>query len=135
MKIFAIPLALAAILALGACSTTTGVGQTSPGQHAITASSGNITSVRAFETSNTLYVAGTVQRPSGHSLPPGAHIDIDLLDRTGRVIATGQDRIVPVHPRQERRRAGRYSFVVGFPLAIGRDAGRIRITYHPQTHS
>jgi hypothetical protein len=138
MKILTTSLALAISVALGACSATTGTVGTRPAQHAITAtnaSSGKITSVRAFETGNTLYVAGTAHRSSGHSILPGAHIDIALLDRAGRVIATQQDHIVPVHPRQERRQAGRYSFAIGFPLATGRNAERIRITYHPQTHS
>lgn len=138
MKILTIPLALATSVALGACSTTKNTVGTRPTEHAITAdntSPGKIASTRAFETTDTLYVAGTVQRSSGHAIPPGAHIDIALLDRAGRVIATEQDRIVPVHPRQERRRAGRYSFAIGFPLTTGRNAERIRITYHPQTHS
>lgn len=132
MKIFAIPLALATLLALGACSTTD-----RPATRHLTAthsSPGKITSVRTFETNDTLYVTGTVLRSHGHSIPPGTHIDITLLDQAGRVLATEQDRIVPVHPRQERRRAGRYSFATGFPLAIGRDATHIRITYHPRTH-
>jgi hypothetical protein len=133
MKILSLPLALSAILALGACSATNGGARTRPADRS--ASPGKIASVRTFKTTDTLYVAGTLRRPAGHSIPQGAHIDIVLIDRAGRVIAAKQDRIAPVHPRQERRRGGQYSFSIGFPLATGRDAERIRVSYHPETHS
>lgn len=138
MKILSIIFTLALPFTLGACSATSGSARTRPAAHGITttnSSPGKIASVRAFETDQSLHVAGTLRRSSGHTLPPGAHLDIALLDHTGRVIATERDRIAPVHPRLERRRGGKYSFAAAFPLATSRDAVRIRVSYHPCAHS
>ena len=51
--------------------------------------------LRAHETSDRLYVAGTAQR---HPLIPQAHVDIQLIGPAGNVIAEKQDDINPLRP-------------------------------------
>jgi hypothetical protein len=81
-----------------------------------------------------LCVKGTVRRPWGHALPHGAHVDVELVDGSGRVIASSQDRLVAAHPRIERRRAGRYSFAACFPRPR-QNGWSVRVSYHAHAHS
>jgi uncharacterized lipoprotein YbaY len=97
--------------------------------------SGPVASARAFESQDSVYVAGTVNRPFGHHLPHSAHVDVELLDASGRVIASRQDAIRAVHPRHENRRGGQYSFAIGFPKGETGGAQTIRVSYHAHSHS
>lgn len=96
---------------------------------------GNIASAKAFESRGSVYVSGTVRKPFGHHLPHSAHVDIELLDASGQVIATRQDGIQAVHPRHERRRGGQYSFTLGFPKGEVGETQAIRVIYHAHSHS
>jgi hypothetical protein len=97
--------------------------------------SGSVASAQAFEASGSVYVAGTVRKPFGHHLPHSAHVDVEFLDASGRVIATRQDPIRSVHPRHDRRRGGQYTFAIGFPKTEVGGTHAIRVTYHAHSHS
>lgn len=102
------------------------------------ATGGEIASTRAFETSDRLYVAGSMRRSIGHRPPAGAHVDIQLLDKNGHILAEKQDEIdSPAHPRTAGGRSHRYrsSYVASFPLDLARQAASIRVSYHPKSHT
>lgn len=130
--------ALSGLLALSACSAIEAGSSRQPARAHITtlnAAPGKIATVRAFESRHKLYVTGTAGRSSGHAIPAGTHIDIELLGPDGRAIASQRKRLFPAHPRHEQRRGGRYSFTAGFPLEAARQAASIRVSYHPASHS
>lgn len=97
--------------------------------------SGQIASVRAFESSDKLYVAGSTQRTTGYAIHYATHVDIELIGRDGRVLAEKEDDIDAVSPRQERTRQARYSYVASFPLSEARQAAKIRVAYHSAKHA
>jgi hypothetical protein len=99
---------------------------------------GEIVSTRAFETTNRLYVAGSMRRSIGLRAPLGAHVDIQLLDKNGHILAEKQDEIdSPAHPRAAGGRSHRHrsSYVASFPLDLARQAASIRVSYHPEQHA
>lgn len=95
---------------------------------------GEIASLRSFQSGSTLYVTGSLQRSPGYAIPRKAHVDIELIDRSGRVIASQKDRIESVHPKHDNRRGGRYSFAASFPIEVARGSDRIRVIYHVDSH-
>lgn len=96
---------------------------------------GKIASSRAFESSDRLYVAGSLRRSLGSHIPTTAHIDVELISASGRVIAEKQDNVTSVnHPRTATGRSRRHSYVASFPLETAREATSIRVTYHPALH-
>ncbi len=100
------------------------------------ATGGKVASTHAFETSDSLYVAGSMRRSIGHQPPLAAHVDIQLLDESGRILAEKQDGIDSSgHPRtpQGRSRASRY--VASFPLDLARQASSLRVSYHLERHA
>jgi hypothetical protein len=100
----------------------------------VDASSGQIVSARAFETSDRLYVAGQMQKLFGYTVPPAAHVDIQLINGDRGIIAEKQDSIREVSPREQNARNRLYSYVASFPLEIARQATSIRVTYSPFSH-
>lgn len=99
---------------------------------AIHSGTGQVMSFRAFETADRLYVAGATK---GRFLNPSAHVDIQLIGNNGQIIAQEQDDIDLAHPRTTRGRHGPQSYVASFPLSEARQASRIRVTYHNESHS
>jgi hypothetical protein len=98
------------------------------------ATGGEIASARAFETSDRLYVAGSMRKHAGyHALSP-AHVDVQLLDAQGRVLAEQQDDIDLAHPRTASGRIGKSDYVASFPLELARQAASIRVSYHLKSH-
>ena len=67
-------------------------------------------------------------------LGSAAHVDVQLLDSSGNIIAEKADDITPRHPRTSHGRGKHHSYVVSFPLATAKDASTIRVTYHPVAH-
>lgn len=100
---------------------------------AIDTTGGKIASTRAFETQDRLYVSGSMKKGFGSHIPPAAHVDVWLVDRSGRVVAQKQDDIDPGHPKSSSARTGRYSYVVSFPLSEARQASKIVVQYD-QSH-
>ncbi len=92
-------------------------------------STGQISTTRAHETSDRLYVSGTMKKGAGSQISPAAHVDVRLLDSNGRVISEKQDDIDPGHPSLSTGRSGRYSYVVSFPLSEARQASKIQVHY------
>jgi hypothetical protein len=89
---------------------------------------------RTLDHGDSVCVIGTVRRPLGQKLPPGAHVDIELLDASGRVVARRQDQIAATHPLIEHRRSGWYSYAVCLPRP--EQAGwTVRVSYHADAHS
>ena len=131
-RVLAAGLAVGSLLFVSACSTTTGA--SAPSGRTIRQASPSGLTTRTIEHANSLCVTGTIRRQFGHALPAGAHVDIEVLDRSGRVIATRQDAIDPVHPRIERRRAGQYSYAVCFPRPA-EEGWTVRVSYHTDAHS
>jgi hypothetical protein len=100
------------------------------------ATGGKIASTRAFETKDRLYVAGSMRRSIGHQPPLAAHVDIQLLDESGRILAEKQDDIDSSgHPRTAGGRSRASSYVASFPLDLARRASSIRVTYHLEQHA
>jgi hypothetical protein len=98
---------------------------------AIHSGTGQVMSFRAFETSDRLYVAGAVR---GRFINPYTHVDIQLIDGSGQVIAEKQDDNDLAHPRTARGHHGRHTYVASFPLSEARQAAKVRVTYHNGSH-
>ncbi len=94
--------------------------------------SGRIMSFRAHETSDRIYVAGSARR---HLPSNTSHVDVQLIDSSGNVIAEGQDDINPIHPRPGGGKRFTDSYVVSFPLSEARQAVTIRVIYHGGAHN
>lgn len=101
----------------------------------IDATGGEITSTRAFEASDRLYVAGSMRKGGVYHKPAAAHVDVQLLDAGGNILAEDQDDIDSAHPRTAHGRSGRSSYVASFPLEVARQAVSIRVSYHPESHA
>jgi hypothetical protein len=100
------------------------------------ATGGKFASTRAFETSDRLYVAGSMRRSIGHQPPVAAHVDIKLLDKNGNVLAEKQDDIDSLgHPRTAQGKSRTSSYVASFPLDLARQASSIRVSYHLEQHT
>jgi hypothetical protein len=98
------------------------------------ATGGEIASARAFETSDRLYVAGSMRKRIGYHALSTAHVDVQLLDAQGRVLAEKQDDIDHAHPRTASGRIGNSTYVASFPLELARQAASIRVSYHLKSH-
>ena len=101
---------------------------------AIDGTHGAIASTRAFETDDRLYVTGHMKKPRGSHISTPAHVDIQLIGKNGGILAEKQHDIEPVHPRTFRARTGRYSYVASFPLEQARQASKVRVSYHLESH-
>jgi hypothetical protein len=93
--------------------------------------SGQIMSSRAHETSDRLYVTGTTRLFLSNA---AAHVDIQLVDETGGIIAEKRDGIETSHPRTARARNRNLRYVASFPLSEAQQAAKIRVVYHSDVH-
>ncbi|GAT31796.1 hypothetical protein TSACC_2190 [Terrimicrobium sacchariphilum] len=89
-------------------------------------------SFRAVESKDKLYVTGSIRKRPGNTLL--SHVDVQLLDARGRLIAEAREPISYRHPRTGNGKIGRSPFVASFPLAEARQAARIIVRYHPSSH-
>ena len=63
------------------------------------------------------------------------HVDIQLIEANGRVIAEKTDDLdTPRHPQISSSRHGHQSYVASFPLSEARQAVKIRVVYHGDYH-
>lgn len=137
-RITKIVCALAAPLVFAACTTAGPFRRTTASTLPVetTGSTGGaISAVHVHETSDRLYVSGSIRKSFGRHIPSAAHVDVQLIDHTGRVIAERQDDIDPVHPKISGGMAGRSSFVAGFPADEARQAAKIVVSYHLDGHN
>lgn len=81
----------------------------------------------AWESSDHLYVSGSLRRPFGLHYPRGAAMRVELLGANGEVISTAEDQLPPTSPRRIASGRAPVSFVVKFPLEETRGAVRIRV--------
>lgn len=137
-QIMNLTLVAAGVAAITACSSTSSLFRQADSSlpiETINATGGQIVTTRAFETQDRLYVSGSMKKGMGIHIPPAAHVDIRLVDSSGRVLAEKQDDIDPGHPRLSSGRSGRYSYVASFPLSEARQASRVVVQYHMKGHS
>jgi len=92
---------------------------------------GQIMSFRAHETSERLYVSGSTRK---HKLSNSAHVDIQLIGPSGKVIAEDQNDINSMRPRPGGGKRFTDCYVVSFPLSEARKAEKIRVIYHSSAH-
>jgi len=88
--------------------------------------------IRAWESKDRLYVTGSIKKRPGHTLL--SHVDVQLVDAKGRVIAEERESISYRHPRTGTGKAGRATFTLGFPLEEARQASKIIVRYHSTSH-
>jgi hypothetical protein len=126
-------------LTLTACAVTGNLPRTADSPLPIKtmqAPGGAIANARAFETSDRLYVSGSMHRGSKHGSSLGSHVDIQLLGPNGRLLAEEQDEIdSAANSRTERGGGRRPTFVASFPLDLARQAECIQVGYHPTRHA
>lgn len=129
-----IGLAATALTFLAACASSSWTKQADSALpiEVIHSGSGSIMSFRAHETSDRLYVAGSA---TAHQLVQPTHVDIQLLDAGGRVLAEQTDDLdLSQHPVTAGGRNGRQPYVASFPLSEARLAAKIRVIYHGSAH-
>lgn len=97
-------------------------------------STGGKVDVHAYETSGRLYVSGHLQKSFGRHIPHAAHVDVQLVDKTGRVISEKNDDIAPSHPITGGGRTGQIPYVASFPLKEARQATKIIVRYDLNIH-
>ena len=95
----------------------------------IDATGGKVTGERAFESSDRLYVSGHIKKTFGSHVPYSAHVDVQLIGNTGRVIAEKEDDIEPSHPKTGGG-SDHISYVASFPISEARQATKIVVRYH-----
>ncbi|MCK9588622.1 MAG: hypothetical protein WC076_03075 [Terrimicrobiaceae bacterium] len=100
----------------------------------IDSTGGKVSGTHAYESSDRLYVSGSIQKSFGRHIPYAAHVDVQLIDTAGRIIAEKQDAIDPSHPRTASSRSGRISYVTSFPTGEARKATKIIVRYHLDGH-
>ncbi|MBN8708691.1 MAG: hypothetical protein J0I10_04885 [Verrucomicrobia bacterium] len=93
---------------------------------------GELKAFRAVESKDKLYVTGSIRKRPGNTLL--SHVDVQLVDAQGRVIAEARESISYRHPRTGGGKIGRSPFVASFPLAEARQAAKIVVRYHSGSH-
>jgi len=93
---------------------------------------GQIVTFRAVERGDRIYISGTAKKHGPHT---SSHIDIQLVDRAGTVLAEKQDDFAPSRPRPGGGASDHDSYVASFPVAEARQAAKVRVTYHSGNHS
>lgn len=94
---------------------------------------GSISAVKTHSQDGQLTVSGTARRhaPSHHA--SGAHVEVQLLDPKGRVIARQTDRIAPVSPKRDSKQRIT-AFHAKFPNSVASKASSVRVVYHGEPH-
>lgn len=100
----------------------------------IESTAGTVSNTRAYEFSNRLYVAGYIQKSFGLHIPYGAHVDVQLIDKDGKVILEKQEKINPSHPKYSGKTFNHISYVVSFSPEEARHAAKIIVRYHLNGH-
>ena len=129
-----IALSLALLAAVSACvssNTLLKQADSSLPIEFIQTGSGQIMSSRAHETSDRLYVTGTALPFLSNA---AAHVDIQLVDGGGGIVAAKRDRIEASHPRTGRSRNRHLPYVASFPLSEAQQAAKVRVICHSDAH-
>ena len=130
--------ALTALVTVTACSTVGSLLRTSGSAlpiETIDSTGGAVSGTHAYESASRLYVSGNIRKSFGGHIPYAAHVDVQLLDDAGRVIAEKHDDIDPVPPHPSSGISGRISYVVSFPASEASKAGKIVVRYHLDSQS
>jgi hypothetical protein len=130
--------AITALAILTACASVSSFFKHSPSPlpiEILDSAGGEVGGARAHESADRLYVAGHVKKSFGSHTPYAAHVDVQLVDKTGRVIAEKEDDIDPPHPKSGGGRSGQISYVASFPLSEARQAAKIVVRYHLDGHA
>jgi len=132
--------------AMAAVSVTVSAGETSAGSsphqenlsipvEVIDTAGGKLTRPITHKFANRLYISGSIKKWTGHHPPLAAHIDVDLIGADGKVLAGVLEDIKVLSPLREARGGRHSAYVASFPIAQAREAVRIRVRYHQQSHS
>ena len=81
----------------------------------------------AWESSDYLFVSGSIKKRFGIHHPGGAIIRVDIVDKKGVVIRTAQDSVPPADSGIDLFGRSKTSFVVRFPLEEAKRAAGIRL--------
>ncbi len=134
------------LTALAACSGTASAGGNSGGAsplrdhlsipiEVIDSPGGKLTRPVVHEFPDRLYLSGSIKKWTGHRPPMAAHIDVQLIDVNGKILAEVQDNIKPSTPLHAARGGRHSAYVASFPIAQAKEAARIRVRYHQQSHT
>jgi len=127
--------ALTALATVSACSSVTSHFKTTTSPlpiEILDSTGGEVTGSRAYEFSDRLYVSGRMEKSFGRHIPCTAHVDVQLVDDSGRVVAEKQDDIDPPHPKSGS--PGQIGYVASFPLGEARQASKIVVRYSLEEH-
>ena len=130
--------ALITLAALTACASVNSFFKTTDSTlptETLDSTGGEVSSARAYESADRLYVSGHIKKSLGRHIPYAAHVDVQLVDKMGRVIAEKQDDIDPPRPKSFAAMTGRISYVASFPLSDARQATKITVRYHLDGHT
>jgi hypothetical protein len=130
--------AIIALAAITACASVSSLFKQTPSSlpiETLDSTGGEVAGTRAYESADRLYVSGHIKKSFGRHIPYAAHVDVQLVDKMGRVIAEKQDDIDPPHPKSSSGISGRISYVASFPLSEARQAAKITVRYHLDGHT
>jgi hypothetical protein len=124
--------ATGALLALSACASFFDQTPSPLPVEARQSGGGRITAAHAYEHSGRLYVSGSADTSP---LSASGHVDIQLVDANGQIVAEKRDTIRSSRPRPGGGKLSTDSFIASFPLAEARQAVKVRVVYHGGSHS
>ncbi|MFA7343086.1 MAG: hypothetical protein WC003_02165 [Terrimicrobiaceae bacterium] len=136
-RITKIACSLTALVTVTACSSVGSLFRTTDSAlpiETIGSTGGEVSGTHAYESSDRLYVSGSIRKSFGRHIPYAAHVDVQLIDDAGRVIAEKQDDIDPPHPRTAGGQSGRISYVASFSTSEAWKATKIVVRYHLGGH-
>lgn len=82
-----------------------------------------------------IYVSGviTAKLPGMHH--GASHVDVELLDAGGHVVAAETDYVGKPTGHPQTSRHGKEKFVVSFPAGVSRETVRVRVIFHNHAHA
>ena len=133
LRLTKIACALTVLAMVTACASVSSIFKTTRSPlpiETIDSTGGKVAGTHAFESCDRLYVAGHIQKSFGRHIPYAAHVDVQLIGNTGRVIAEKEDDIEPSQPKAGSSMSGQISYVASFSISEARQAAKIVVRYH-----
>lgn len=132
IRIVSILAVSASLVFVSACSSTSGVTNTTASLPVETSTS--IASARVSTRGDVSYVTGSAKPGPAHPITHSSHVDVQLIGPDGNVLAEREDRIEASHPRTVQGRNGRYAYTVSFPASLAQQARKVIVVYHTAAH-
>jgi hypothetical protein len=92
------------------------------------------TTARIIEKSGKIYVTGSVSKQPGVYTPYSTHIDVQLLDSKGHIIAETMDRITSTTGSTRHSYGKPLRFVTSFNREVAISADKIRVILSREPH-